>query len=724
MQRLLNAVLRSGLSRALDEAYDRHGRVRVNVLLGWIAISVISVLAVFLIHVLYSAPAIADLTAADPGSGRSFLWGLSLLSLVVVLAVSVATYMVLYKGVIKPVEAFRERIDKQLAESGKQQSAELAALSYGSQKRVEQLEAALMDNELMRREQRQIVSQAETLDQIFRSTFETITDRIIVVDAQKRVVEVSPLTTDLIGIHRSRVVGEDFDSVVNLYDPNRDNPLEYRIRDLVSSVIESGSAIPKITPVLLMTPHGAQEKILVSVNAILDGNAQVKGASIRFENDTSTVGVISQGTSAGRAKVDRVTGLPAREMFNSRLKELIEQARVRNATHTMVLFCLDNTASIHDSFGHRAAEELLWNIAQIIQAEVGAGTTCYRVTTRYIGLMFPFSERDAVETMCRRICGSVSGRVFAWREARYECTISGGAVEVGPDSEGPEVLLEHADAACMHARSLGGNRVQRWTPDEKAQTRRRSDQEWINWLMPRLDNGSLHLISQSIMPLTDADKRQPMFEVFMRVEDEDGVWISPGAFMPATARHQKCAQVDLAVIQTVLRELDRDPSILEKHACASINISGCALEDPEFVSGIAHTIMRSTIPGSRLCFEIDEPYVMSHRSVFLRFVNEIRPLGVKFALDHYKGAGGIDSLIDLPIDYVKIHESMVRRLAGDLSDKAGKLSLSWINEVCHARGIITIAAGIEDANAVDALKAGRTDFGQGVFLNKMGPLMA
>lgn len=720
--RLLAVRERSPTYAALARAYERHGRMRINVLIGWSIISIISFTAVVLTHIHFTAPAVTALPGSGADAAENFLRSLLGLFVLLVLLISAATYLVLYYGVVRPVEDFRDRLNDRMIETGREASMEIASLASGSQKRTTQLEAALADNELMRAEQRELTQAHDSLSLLFKSTIETVTDRLILVDAAGKVVEISPLTGEMIGLHRSRVVGEEFEKIINLYDPHKDNPLEYRLKGLVGQVLESASAIPKITPALLLTPHGHQEKILLSVAAILDRQAQAVGASIRLEND-STIPGEKPGAQKTRGRNDPITGLPGRYPFNSRLKELIEVARVRGATHTLLLLGLDNMSSIHDTFGQRAGEELLWNAAQMIQAEAGAGVNCYRVTADFIAMLFPFSERAAMETLGRRICDSIAGRVFGWREARYEATVSGGMVEIGPDSEGVEGVMEHANTAQLHARSQGGNRVHRYDPDEKSVTRRRSDQEWLNWLLPRLDNGGLHLISQSILPLAAADTRLPMFEVFMRVEDEDGVWVSPGAFMPAAARHQKCSQVDLAVVKAVLAELDRNPAILDKHLCASINLSGCALEEPDFAGNLVQLIRLSGVPGNRLCFEIDEPYVMSHRSVFTRFSESVKSCGVKLALDHYKAAGGLDSLIDIPISYVKIHESMTRRLAGDLSDPASRLSLSWINEICHARRIGTIAAGIEDANALEALKAGGTDFGQGVFLNKLGPLM-
>lgn len=718
--RLLALLRRTSLARHLDQLYERRGRLRVNIMLSWFVISAFSLLAIALVHVLYTAPAVHALPVTSPELSDRFLRTLFVLFVCVLLLVSAATYAMLYHSMVKPLESFRDRIGQRLAESGKQQSSEIAALSYSSQKRMEQLDAALTDNELMRREQQQLLSQHAKLRKLFESTFESITDRLVLVDAQGTVVEISPLTTELISLHRSRVIGENFESLLNLYDPARDNPLEYRLSNLVRDVLDSGSSIPKLTSALLVTPHG-QEPILLSVSAILDADARVAGAAIRFENDTHDAGASSFRAAAKR--VDRVTGLPGREAFDSRIKELIEQARIRSASHVLMLFAVENIGTIHDTFGHRAGEELYWNIAQVIQGELGAGTGCYRVSTRFIAVLFPFCDRESAQAAGKRVCDAVAGRIFAWRDARYESRVSAGAVEIKPDSEGMELLMERADSAYQQAKSLGGSRVHWFDPDEREQTRRRSDQEWVAWLTNRLESNSLHLISQAIMPLSSADNRAPLFEVFVRIEDEDGVWISPGAFMGPAARYQRCATVDLAVIQKVLDELNRNPEILLHHQAASINLAGCALEDPQFAADVAQAILLSGIPGNRLCFEIDEPYVLSHRSTFMRFVETLRPTGVKFALDHYKAGGALDALLEIPVQYVKIHESMVRRLAGDSSDRASRLALTSINEICHARGIITIAAGIESTQELENLKAAKTDYGQGVLLNKMGPLM-
>lgn len=702
---------------------DRRRGTRVNVLIGWATITVSAIAAVMLLQNLYTEPAISTAVQAGPDAAARAADSLFWLLLLMIGMISAGTYAVLYFGVIRPVEQFRVRIRDRLAQTGEQQHSELNALSFGHQKRMEQLEAAMTDNELLREEKASVLKSRAALERLFRSTYESITDRIIVIDPALRVIEISPATSEMIGLHRSRVIGETFESAVKLFDPFHDNPLEYPIGDLARQVIEAGAAVPKILHALLLAPHGREERVLVSAVAIFDDTGRVVGASFRLEPDTAIADTKPGGPGARGAQADRVTGLPRRELFDSRLQELIDIARTREVQHVLMLIGVDRRHEISDTFGHGAVDELMWAVAQLVQAEVGIGTPCYRVTSEFIGVLFPFSETEAAIEAGKRICAAVSARVFAWREARYETTASCGLVVIDSDSDGASVLIEQANSAVMQARAAGGNQASLFAEDEPLLQRRRSDREWVGWLMPRLEGNAVHLISQAIQPLVAEDTRLPMFEVFLRVEDDDGVWITPGAFLQAVERYQYSARVDLWVIKAVLAELGKRPDILQKHSCACINLSGASLEHPDFANDVMELIMLSGVPGRHLCFEIDEPYVVSRMSMVSGFMSKVKATGAQFSLDHYKAGGGLDALRELPIHYVKMHESMVRRLEAADASPIDTLFARCFNEMCHARGIVTIAAGIETADAVEALRTAGTDFGQGVFLNKMGPLL-
>jgi diguanylate cyclase (GGDEF)-like protein len=700
------------------------GRTRALLWLGWAGATVIAIGLVILKHWLWSGPAILELPEQGGASASTVYWSVLASSLLVVVLMSAASYFVLWRMVIQPIERLREHMRRRLAETQQKQVSELAVVNYSQQKRMQQLDLAMTDNELLRQEKNQIDAERLQLQRLFKSLFEVVTDRIVVVNREGRVTEISPLTSDLIGIHRSRIIGEQFDGNINLYDPFRENPMEYPLRNLAADVLQSASSIPKMTHVLVVAPHGAQERVLMSAAAVLDQGGEAIGAVFRFEADTSVIDGKGAGAPAMRAiKTDRVTGLPGRELVNSRMRELIELARVRKTQHVLLVVGIDNIHIVADRHGQRAAEELLWNAAQVVQTECGSGIQPYRVTADFIGVPLALSDVPAAQNLGQRICSAVAARVFAWKDHRYESTATCGIVNVDGECEDIEPLMELANNAVMNGRTLGGNRVEILGPEHPEIIRRRSDKQWVDWLLPRLESGAAHLISQSIVPLQTVDARLPMFEVYFRVEDDDGVWITPGAFMAAVERFGHSARLDLWVLEAVLTEFSKNPELLEKNAAATINLSGASLENPDFANDVVQMISLSGVSGKRICFEIDEPFAVSRLSVVSGFVNTVKSTGAQFALDRYKAAGGLDALRELPIRFLKIHESLVRRLSTDKRNPMDRLFIDSLVGMCHARDIQVVAAGIESASALAELKDAGIDYGQGVLINKFGPLM-
>lgn len=709
------------LANGLQRLRDRRGRTAVNILVSWAALSVVAISGVLFMHYQVTAPGVLALNGGEAGEALALklLW----IALALVVGLSLAIYGVLMIGVVQPLKHYRERVQVRLNNSQTDTSVEKASMLHMQQRRTEQLDIALEDNEHLRGEMAALNQRLDALDSLFSAVFESVTDRLIVLDPRGCIVEVSPMCIEMIGLHRSRLIGEEFDKALNFYDPFKERPLEYRLNHIAGDLLAAASPIPKLISALLVAPTGAQEQVLISAAAILDPQSRVLGAAIRLEADTAKDEKTGTATLGLSPKGDRVTGLPGRDRFDLRLAELTELARKQNVTHALVLVGVDTLHSIHDTFGHRAGEELLWYVSQTVQGEAGGNATCYRATSEYIGVLIPSRDRLEIEAMARKITSAISGRVFAWKEARYETTVSLGAADITAESEGGELLLEQASEAVRQARALGGNRLHYHVAGAPVLDRRRGDKEWVTWLTQRLDRNAIHLMSQSIVAIDPASGRLPMFEVFMRVEDEDGVWVPPGAFMRAVERHQKTAMLDLCVLQKVLDELNRNPDILDQHECACINISGRSLEDPGFLMEARQAITLSNIPGHRICFEIDEPYVVSHLSVVAQFAEGLKSSGVRLALDHYKAGGGLDALRGMGLGFVKLHESLVNRLGADIVDPADAITLAAINQICKARGILTIAAGVENAKALDGLKNAGIAYGQGMHINKMGPLL-
>ena len=248
---------------------------------------------------------------------------------------------------------------------------------------------------------------------------------------------------------------------------------------------------------------------------------------------------------------------------------------------------------------------------------------------------------------------------------------------------------------------------------------RDGEMRWMPRIQQALADERFRLYYQPILPVGANALDGAHGEILIRMLDEAGRIVLPGAFLPAAERYGLMLAIDRWVVRRSLEALSATPDI-GGHVTFAINISGQSLGAADFLDFVTEQIDATQVAPNRLCFEITETSAVSELAHALRFIETLKAVGCQFALDDFgTGLSSFSYLKALPVDYLKIDGGFVKGLVGDDIDQA---MVEAVHHIGHIMGLKTIAEWVESQAILLKLRQIGVDYGQGYALGHPRPL--
>ena len=421
------------------------------------------------------------------------------------------------------------------------------------------------------------------------------------------------------------------------------------------------------------------------------------------------------------ASHDELTDLTNRREFERRLVRLLRSRRRADTVHSLCYIDLDRFKVINDSQGHMAGDEVLRQIAGVLQQHLRAGDTVARLGGDEFALLLENCDADQALSVAENLVKAVHEFRFAWRDQLFRLDLSVGVAEIPSEQASVAEIMRAADTACSAAKEAGGGRAHVYRPEDREMVRRHGEIEWLARITHALDHGGFELYAQPIMASrTRLAGQGHRFEILLRLRGESERMLLPSAFLPAAERYGLATRIDRWVIAAVFEWFAAHPQLAAQVNSCSINLSGMSLDDQEFTDGLMQDIRSAPLAPEQLCFEVTETAAIGHLAQARRFMESVESLGCHFALDDFgSGLSSFGYLRSLPVDTLKIDGQFVRDIARDKVDHA---LVKSINDVGRVLGLVTVAEYVEDQQTLDSLRGIGVDFVQGHFLGAPVPL--
>jgi len=422
-----------------------------------------------------------------------------------------------------------------------------------------------------------------------------------------------------------------------------------------------------------------------------------------------------------QAAHDPLTGLVNRGEFEHRLEMALQNAKNQNRRHTVLYLDLDQFKIINDTCGHGAGDEMLCQVASLLQSKLRQSDTLARLGGDEFGILLEGCPLDSAIQVAESLRKTIADFRFTWQRETFSLSVSIGLVSFGDDGLSLSDVLSFADAACYVAKDGGRNRVHAYHSEDKQLAQRRGEMQWIGRIQKALDDNRFVLYMQRIAPLNDDDEKGEHYELLIRMLDEQGQLVPPMNFIPAAERYNLMPSLDRWVIKTTFAHFAKSPETLKALRLCAINLSGASVGDSSIFTFIREQFSLYQVPANVICFEITETSAIANMTKAATLVQDLKAIGCRFALDDFgSGMSSFTYLKHLPVDFLKIDGSFVKNMANDSIDCA---MVEAINRIGHVIGLQTIAEFVENEKILQELRRIGVDFAQGYGIAKPCPFI-
>jgi diguanylate cyclase (GGDEF)-like protein/PAS domain S-box-containing protein len=528
-------------------------------------------------------------------------------------------------------------------------------------------------------------------------------------DAGGVVTFANPAAAGLLGCEREELLGSLFHEVVHPKGPLSDghdhadcpihtavvDGVSYRSDDEVFARVD-GSAFPVEYSI---TPYSGRKDA---------------GAVVTFKDIAERKRAEQQLQYL--ADHDVLTGLYNRRRFGEELTQQIAMTERLGIASALLVLDIDNFKFINDALGHQAGDELIRSLASQLKGRARRTDIVARLGGDEFAVLLTGTGADDAIELAEEILGMVrSHRVLA-RDKPVQVTTSIGIATLDAQNLTSEQLLMEADVAMYEAKGSGRDRVVLFTRDAPAPNAQRAGLVWTDKIKRALRNDHFAVYAQPIVSLNG--RNEDRFELLVRMLDEDGSVVPPGAFLPVAERFGLVCEIDILVIRKAIALIERE-QLVGRKIVLEINLSGHSIGDPELPDLIEAELTKAPIDPAQLVFEITETAAIANMEEARTLARRIRRWGCRFALDDFgAGFGSFYYLKYLPVDYLKIDGEFIRNLD---SSEIDQRMVEAMVEIAKALGLSTIAEFVENEEILTKLQEFGVDFAQGYHVGRPAP---
>ncbi|MEA2017856.1 MAG: GGDEF and EAL domain-containing protein [Campylobacterota bacterium] len=392
--------------------------------------------------------------------------------------------------------------------------------------------------------------------------------------------------------------------------------------------------------------------------------------------------------------IDNLTKLP------NRIK-LIKDIKDKDiGIKSLAIIDINSFKDINDFFGHKIGDSILQDVAGIIDDTikfVKDKVLVYKFSADVYCLSNIDLEKKDFEDIVTYILGAIESEVFKQEQHEIDIRAKAG-ITFSPKNN----KLITADLALQSAKNQNKDYVVFYDELDNL-TQYENNMLWTKKLKQALITDNIIVYFQPLVNNTTL--KVDKYECLVRMRDDNKI-IAPFFFLDVSKKANQYVNITKIVIDKSFQEFENSEFEF------SINISYEDISTPYFLYYVKDKLKKYGV-AKRVVWEILEDESIKNYDILINFINEVKALECKIAIDDFgSGYSNFAHILKMNVDYLKIDASLVKNV---VKHEDSKKIVKTIIDFANSLNLKTIAEYVENEDIFKITKELGSTYSQGYY---------
>lgn len=290
---------------------------------------------------------------------------------------------------------------------------------------------------------------------------ENMQDGVLVLDLQRRVVDMNPAAIAMLGVTRKQAIGQPVEAAFIHFPETLEMFIGRGSAQEVVRLVGEPERYLDVRLSRLEDQAGRRLGYLVVGREITDAHLreeELRNANLHLQGQFKEIETL-QVELREQAIRDPLTGLHNRRFLDEVLLPIFETALSNQQPVSMVMVDLDRFKNLNDEYGHHAGDLVLQQLAQLLMRFSRGGDVICRYGGEEILAVLPGVGAEVAARRVEEWRAAWAALVIEHADHRLQNTFSAGVAAFPAHGATSDDVLRAADRALYVAKDAGRNRV-------------------------------------------------------------------------------------------------------------------------------------------------------------------------------------------------------------------------------------------------------------------------